>query len=134
SVWIFAPGSAHESALVTNAVWDEPFEASGVDETVVTRDFGKTVADLLPPNIRRVGLAPYHCFPAPVYAAIAARRPTPEIRDVTEGTLQLRAVKSEAEIELLSKVASIADEAGQVLVEICRPGVSEREIAAEIEH
>src|SRR5215470_6275691 len=58
SVWVFAPGSAHESVLVTNAVWDEPFETSGVDETIITRDFGKTVADLLPPNTRRVGLAP----------------------------------------------------------------------------
>src|SRR6266704_1210645 len=109
SLWVVAPGSNHKSTLLTNAVWDEPFETAGVDEAVIAGDFGREVSALLPQKVRRVGIAPYYSFPAPVYAAIESRPSAPEVRDVTNLMLDLRALKSDAEIELLKRVAAVAD-------------------------
>jgi Xaa-Pro aminopeptidase len=131
SLWVVVPGSSRESTLLTNAVWDEPFETAGVDEAVIAGNFGSEVLALLPPKVGRVGIAPYPTFPAPVYAAIESR--TSEIQDVTSLMLDLRALKSDAEIEILKQVAAIADTAADALLRQARPGVSEREIAAEVE-
>ena len=74
SLWVVVPGSGRESTLLTNAVWDEPFETAGVDEAVIAGNFGSEVLALLPPKVGRVGIAPYPSFPAPVYAAIESRK------------------------------------------------------------
>ena len=122
SLWVVVPGSGRESTLLTNAVWDEPFETAGVDEAVIAGNFGSEVLALLPPKVGRVGIAPYPSFPAPVYAAIESR--TSEIQDVTSLMLDLRALKSDAEIEILKQVAAIADTAADALLRQARPGVS----------
>lgn len=46
---------------------------------------------------------------------------------------ELRQVKEEAEIEIIKKAAGLADQAFQHVVDLIRPGVTEREIALELE-
>lgn len=129
---VVTPGVGREWTLVTNAFWDEPFGIPGFNNTIITSQFGKTIADVIPSRATHVGLAPWFNIPAPVHLAIAGAR-GPILRDVTDLMLRLRAVKSAAEIELLKRVAALADKAAPALLEVSRPGVSEIEVAAAIE-
>jgi Xaa-Pro aminopeptidase len=74
------------------------------------------IAQLLPSGVREIGIAPWSIFPAPVSLAIAKRAGN-RLRDITQPLLRLRAVKSAAEVELLKKVAVVADQAAPVLLE-----------------
>ena len=134
SCLIVIPGAKHEWTLVTNAFWDEPFGIPGLNHVIVTGDFAKTVGQLLRSHKGSVGVAPYKYFPAPVFCAIAESESPVAIRDVTELLLSLRAVKSKEEIEVLRQVAAIADRAGEAFLSTTRAGVSERDIAAEVEY
>ncbi len=51
-----------------------------------------------------------------------------------EGTItKLRSIKSQEEINLISKAAEIADEAFQHILQYIKPGLKEREVALELE-
>lgn len=52
----------------------------------------------------------------------------------TELMGRLRMLKSAEELELLAQAAALTDRAVLAGAEACRPGVTEREVAAEIEH
>jgi Xaa-Pro aminopeptidase len=133
SFLVVTPGFGREWTLVTNAFWDEPFGMPGFNETIITSQFGAAIAQLIPSGARSIGIAPMWNIPAPVYLAMA-KESSRNLRDITELVLRLRAVKSAEEIELLKRVAALADKAAPVLLEASRPGVSEFEIAAAIEH
>lgn len=47
---------------------------------------------------------------------------------------EIRAVKDEGEVELIAKAANIADEAWQELLPLIKPGISELEVACELEY
>ena len=47
---------------------------------------------------------------------------------------EIRAVKEEGEIELIARAAGIADEAWQELLPLLKPGISELEVACELEY
>ncbi|HWQ56335.1 MAG TPA: Xaa-Pro peptidase family protein [Bryobacteraceae bacterium] len=113
--------------LFTNAFWDEP----DFEDVVVTSAFAREVSSRLPAQARRVGIAPWRSFPAPVYETL---HPGRELVDVTGLLLDLRAVKSPAEIELLRRIAGIADSSAEVLRRTARTGATELDIAAEVEY
>src|SRR5438309_1146702 len=133
SFLVVSPGFGQEWILVTNAFWDAPFGIAGMQETVVTSDFAQAICKLVPVRTREVGIAGYRYFPTPVYRAIAEERKPRAIRDATGLVLRVRAIKSPAEIEVLKRIAAISDTAAEALVRASQPGVSEREIANEIE-
>ena len=124
------PGHGAEWTLVTNAFWDEPF-GQQIREIIVSSDFERIVPGLLPGRLRRLGLAPLGHFPAGVYRKLA--RPGLEITDVKEQLLELRAVKSAAEIEMLRRVAVIADSGARAFAEAAAAGATELEVAARVE-
>jgi Xaa-Pro aminopeptidase len=134
SFLIVTPGTGREWTLVTNAFWDEPFGLAGLNDVVISGNFAETVFKFIPKGIRSLGIGPYRYFPTPVYRSIAERFNGISVRDITEPLLKLRAVKSEAEIELLRRVAAIADTAGWAFVNASRVGATEREVAAEVEY
>ncbi|SHH29222.1 M24 family metallopeptidase [Thermosipho atlanticus] len=54
--------------------------------------------------------------------------------DVTNELLNLRAVKNEIEIEKIRKAIYIAEEAFKMTLEIIKPGITEKEVAAYLEY
>src|SRR4030095_4078264 len=77
---------------------------------------------------------PYRSFPAPVYVALKKKLRAGTIIDVTGNLLWLRAIKSPAEIEVLQRVAAIADSSAEALLQSCSEGTSELDIAAQVEY
>src|SRR4051794_5904270 len=71
AAFVLVPGKRY--ALVLYAYWDLPDLQTWTPDVHLTRDLGPTLSGLLPPSARRVGVAGYSFFPAPVAAALADR-------------------------------------------------------------
>lgn len=131
---VVAPAVSKPWTLITNAFWDEPFGTLGVQETIVTANFPEVIQQLVPSWVRRIGIVPYRNFPAPVYVTLEKNLGLEAIVDVTATLLWLRASKSRAEIEVLQKVAAIADTAAEALLRSGKADTSERDIVTEVEY
>jgi len=82
---------------------------------------------------RRVGLGGGGLIGAGVMAAFRAALPAAEWVDVENGLCDLRAQKSPAELEVIRRAYKIAEVGLNAGAEAVGPGVTEREVAAEIE-
>ncbi|MEZ4667906.1 MAG: Xaa-Pro peptidase family protein [Anaerolineae bacterium] len=91
----------------------------------------EAVADLS--NVRRVGLAGRGLMSADLWAAFKEALPQAEWIDVENAVCDIRAQKSAAEIAVIRYAYQIAEAGIQAAVEAIHPGVTEREVAAEIE-
>ena len=138
--WTFAvltPGVGDEIALLTNSPWDfwdfNRKESTWVRDVVVGSDWVGNLISRLPKDTLRVGIAGWPGFPAPVYEGLRRAVPRATFSDATALVRELRAIKSEAEIEILRRVGDLSDLAGRVLFETTRPGVTEREVVAKID-
>jgi Xaa-Pro aminopeptidase len=131
---VVVPGAAKSWTLITNAFWDEPFGTWHLQEAIVTSHFPEEIQQLVPSWVRRAGIAPYRSFPAPVYVALEKKLRAGTIIDATGNLLWLRAIKSPAEIEVLQRVAAIADSSAEALLQSCSEGTSELDIAAQVEY
>ncbi len=83
--------------------------------------------------VRRVGLGGRGLIRADVLAALQAALPGVQWMDVENALCNLRAQKSPAEIEVIRYAYEIAEAGFQAAVERIQAGVTEREVAAEIE-
>lgn len=133
SLLIVAPTEKNPWTLLTNAFWDEPFEPY-LQPVVITGDLPATIGGYIPARAKRIGVAPLRQFPADVYRAVVHGLPNAEVVDVKDLLLRLRAVKSEAEIALLRRIAAIADTGAEALSQVLHPGITELEAAAEVEY
>ncbi len=68
------------------------------------------------------------------YETLAREFSGAEFIHVTPAIDRLRAIKSEAEIEMIRKSATISDKAMEAALKAVRPGVSELDVAAEAEY
>ena len=125
------PGYDHEWTLLTNAFWDEPF--GGLQAAIVAGDLGAALRGRLPSAARRIGIAPMRQFPASLYRCVVEACPLAEVFDAKDLLLRLRAVKSAAEVEILRRIAAVADASVEAFLQALLPGVSELEAAAEVE-
>ncbi len=91
----------------------------------------EAVSDLA--AVRRVGLAGRGLMGADVWAAFKSALPQAEWVDVENAMCDVRAQKSVAEIAVIRYAYQIAEAGIQAAVEAIAPGVTEREVAAEIE-
>jgi Xaa-Pro aminopeptidase len=80
-----------------------------------------------------IGLAGRDAVPADLYGTIASVAPR-ELVDATSLFTRLRARKSDAEIEVIRYAYKIAQEGMRAALAALRPGVSERDLAAEAEY
>jgi len=80
-----------------------------------------------------VGIAGWAAFPAPVHEGLKQRHPRAEFADATALVRGLRAIKSDAEIEILRLVGELSDLGGRALIEAAAPGATEREVVAQID-
>lgn len=131
--FLITPNAEPPFTLFSNASWEHPEEQSWVPNVVLSSDFGREIAARLPVSTARLGVAGYQYLPLPVYLGIREHLPRLEFVDITEPVMRLRAVKSPAEIGVLRRCAQITDCGGKAFLNFVRAGVTEREIAAEVE-
>lgn len=85
-------------------------------------------------EIRRIGIGAKHLMGAELYEAIIKTYPEAEIVKVDEPIDAMRGVKSPAEIEVIKYAYHLANLGMEAAVAAVRPGITEREIAAEAEY
>jgi Xaa-Pro aminopeptidase len=86
--FVLVPGQAY--TLLSNAFWDDPASLTWTDDVRVTSAFGPALADLLPGEVRRLGIAGLGFFPAPVFLAL----PAVEVVDATPLLKRVAQIKS----------------------------------------
>jgi Xaa-Pro aminopeptidase len=119
--------------LLTNASFDRPQAQTWLGEAVVTAEYAGAIAGLLPRPTRTLGVAGFRALPAPVYVGLRERFPEADVRDASDLLLALRQTKSPAEVALLRECARITDAGGRAFLASARPGVTEREVLAQVE-
>ena len=85
-------------------------------------------------NASRIGLAAKVHMSATLHEAILAALPGCEFVPVDKALEEIRGVKTPAEIEVIKYAYRIADLGMQAAIRAIRPGVSDREVAAEAEY
>lgn len=85
-------------------------------------------------DIRRLGLGGYSLMGAEVYEAVRAAFPDAQLVKMDPILEPMRGVKSPAELEVIRYAYKLANLGMEAAVRAIRPGVSEREIAAEAEY
>lgn len=85
-------------------------------------------------RIKRLGIAPKAYMGAEIYCSIKSVFSDAEIIDVEYGVSMLRSAKSPSELAVIRYAYEIAVEAFRKGLECLKPGVKERDIAAEIEY
>lgn len=94
----------------------------------------QVVADCVPHEIRRIGLGGKGLMGAEIYETICGNFPDAEFVKM-DGILEpMRGVKTPAEIEVIKYAYHLANLGMEAAVKAVRPGVTEREIAAEAEY
>jgi Xaa-Pro aminopeptidase len=120
-------------ALLTNAGFDRPATQTWLQDAVVTADYAAAALELLPRDVRRMGVAGYPALPTPIYLGLRQKLADAEFLDASDLVLGLRRVKSPAEIALLREAARVTDAGGQAFWEFARPGITEREVLVQVE-
>ena len=85
------------------------------------------------PRVKRLGLAGRGLISADLMAAFEGALPGAEWLEVENAVCDLRAQKSPAELEVIRYAYQIAQAGFDAAVQAITPGVSEREVAAEID-
>src|SRR5262245_19044622 len=121
--------------LLTNVTWEQHKDMTWVSDVVITglENVGHAIVDRLPHDVRTIGIAGYNHFPAPVYRTLASRFPSATITDASSLLLEVRKVKSLAEIGVLKRCAEITDAGGEAFLSTSQEGRSERDILIEVE-
>jgi len=132
-LFLIVPGGRPRYVLLTNAFWDYPNKRTWVEEVLITSDFGPKIADLLPRSVRRIGIAGYTFFPAPVYIELRKAFPSAEIEDATKLVMDAAIVKSPAELEVIRRCVEMTDAGGRAFLASVREGATEREVKVEVE-
>lgn len=94
----------------------------------------RELEDQIGRKIRRVGLAGGEQITLRLYRALADRFGSENLTDIEPELMELRAIKSEAEIRVIEHAFSIADRGIQAAYDALEEGRTEREIAAEAEY
>jgi len=127
AAFVLCPGQRYTLALY--AYWDVPGLETWTEDVRLTRDLGATLRDLLGSSARRVGIAGYGFFPAPLATVLAEHT----LIDATPLLMDVARIKSEAEIELLRASTAQADAGTRVFLAGLNAGTDERDLASEVQ-
>src|SRR3989344_4036116 len=124
-----------ENFIVTDARYTEHAtkETNGFEVVETNEGIGPTLVDLFGKNrLKRVG---YESHDLSVFSYQRIKKFTKGAKLVPAAHLieEIRAVKSDAEVSILKKSASIAVKAFDHILNVIKPGVTEAEIAWEME-
>jgi Xaa-Pro aminopeptidase len=125
----------YHSTLLTNVTWENHKEMTWVPDIVIAGldKVGHVIADLLPHDVKTIGIAGYSYLPTPVYRTLTSRFPSARIDDASNLLLELRKVKSPAEINVLKRCAEITDAGGEAFLSAVQEGRTERDVLVEVE-
>ena len=104
-----------------------------VDDFRFGFDFVPLLQSAIPQDARRVGIAGWELFPARVYAALVDYFPQAKFEPASDLLLELRKIKSAAEVEVMRRGARIAQAGVEAMYALARPGLRERDLLAEYE-
>jgi Xaa-Pro aminopeptidase len=104
-----------------------------VDDFRFGFDFVPLLQGAIPSDARRAGIAGWELFPARVYAALVESYPRAAFEPASDLLLELRKVKSAAEVEVMRRGARIAQAGVEAMYGLARPGLRERDLLAEYE-
>ncbi len=127
AAFVLVPGNRY--ALVLYAYWDLPELQTWTDDVHLTRDLGASLSDLLPATARRVGVAGYSFFPAPLVVALADRT----LVDATPLLQEVARVKSSTEMALLREATRQTDAGVRAFLSGVIAGAEERELASTVQ-
>lgn len=82
---------------------------------------------------KRLGIAGLEFCPAKTIAGVQEQFPRLEIISSSNAIINIRAVKSDYEVEMMRKAARICDLGFQTFLECAHPGIKEYELVAEVE-
>ncbi len=131
---ILVPGGP--ATFITYGYWDEIAPMSWIDEQIVKPDLdaiARLVAERVPADATRVGVAGYPLLPAKFAAAIADARPKARLEDATSLLVSQAIIKSAAEIEILRETARMTDAGVEAFLAGVRERAEEREIGLAVE-
>jgi Xaa-Pro aminopeptidase len=134
SAFLLDPGSGR-CALLSNVSWEPLSAMSWVGEISLTSldRAGRVIAEWMPCGVRDIGIAGFNAFPAPLYRALEMSFPGVRLHDASQLTLEVRQIKSPAEVQVLRKCAAISDAGARAFLEDLQEGRSEREILVAVE-
>lgn len=128
-------GYAQERSAVTDIRVLAEFSADDEDYPFTkVEPLRDIVGDCIGHTVKRVGLAAKLHMGTVLYEAIQAAFPNAEFVDVDKPLELLRGIKSPSEIEVIRYAYHIANLGMEAALAAVRPGVTEREIAAEAEY
>ena len=131
---VLVPGG--RATLITYGYWDEIPQLPWIDEQIVKPDLdaiARLLAERIPRNAARVGIAGYPLLPAKFAAAIASARPNARLEDATAFLISQAVIKSAAEIEILRETTEMTDAGVEAFLTGAREGTDETEIALAVE-
>ena len=111
-------------------------ERSFVDDCRVSTNFIADTVELIKAqgaSRGRIGVN-FEMLPAIWYSYLRTELANAELLDVHDDIMEIRFQHSKEEIEVFRKGAALADAGLEAALKVIRPGVSEYEIIAEIEH
>ncbi len=96
-------------------------------------DLASLIKGVLPHSVRTVGIAGWEVFPLSVYIQLEESYPNVAFQPASDLLLNLRMIKSDAEIAVLRQAASIAQAGVVAVYSAVGEGVRERDLLAEYE-
>ena len=94
----------------------------------------EVVAERVPHAVKRIGLGGFQLMGAGIYDVIRGQYPDAEYVKMDSVLEPMRGVKSRAEIEVIRYAYHIVNLGMEAALKAVRPGITEREVAAEAEY
>lgn len=133
---LLLPGDDEESLVVSPGVEQaRAAETAGIADTIGTDDFPAEFERLVAHREfrnRSAGIIGYKRLSKGMHEFLSSQFVTPPVA-FDDAIDKVAAVRDELELSCQSQAAEIADSGFERLVEVCRPGMTEFELAAEID-
>lgn len=128
-------GYARERSAVKDIVVLSEFSAEDEDYPFsVVIPLKEIIRQYIPDGPKKVGFAPKVHMGATIYEAMLNACSPAEIIEVDKLIEPMRGIKSESEIAVIRKAYEIAELGMEAAIKAVRPGITERELAAEAEY
>lgn len=128
-------GYARERSAVKDIVVLSEFSAEDEDYPFsVVIPLKEIIRQYIPDGPKKVGFAPKVHMGAAIYEAMLNDCSPAEIIEVDKLIEPMRGIKSESEIAVIRKAYEIAELGMEAAIKAVRPGITERELAAEAEY
>jgi len=134
--WALVPQQGQRVTILSDFRFQQQMEREAPHARAIIRKKGlpdEFQAELKRRRIERVGLQPGHVT-LTVRKAIVRKLGARAIAEVDDGLLQQRSVKDRPEINTIRRALSIQQQAFSETAEVIEPGMSEIEVAAELEY